>query len=179
MFKYKNFELKTNKYNIKRIKQLKDRQNNIDVKLSGKSTITISQLPNYTEFYNQFLINKILKGYYRISEIKSIVDLERRLDVIVFRLGYSRSIDQARDFIKTGKVKVNNCTIKNSNYFVEIGSTIEIDNTITPSITFFRSLLPFFHLPDHLITIHFRKGILIKKPSLKNITLPPYPNLKG
>lgn len=51
--------------------------------------------------------------------------LERRLDVVVFKLGFARSVQEAKYLIETNQIKVNSNFIKNPNHLVELGSKIQ------------------------------------------------------
>jgi ribosomal protein S4 len=58
-----------------------------------------------------------------------ICELEKRLDVILFRLGMASSILEARFLIKSGLIKINDKVVHSKSYSksINIGSKISVD----------------------------------------------------
>lgn len=89
--------------------------------------------PNITlEFKDQFTAHQIAKTYYgdlnQFQMKDSLLKIEERLDVLVYRTGRPRSLFEARSLIRHGKVTVNNTINKDKNSKVTVGSTITIQN---------------------------------------------------
>jgi small subunit ribosomal protein S4 len=52
--------------------------------------------------------------------------LERRLDNVVYRLGFSSSLSQARQLVRHGHYQVNGRTVTIPSYLVEVGDVVSI-----------------------------------------------------
>ncbi len=65
-----------------------------------------------------------------------LILLERRLDNVVFRMGFASSRMQARQFIKHGHVTVNGKIVNISSYRVKEGSVIEIRDSFKSNVMF-------------------------------------------
>jgi len=100
--------------------------------------------------------------------------LESRLDVLVFRLQFARSLFQARSLIKQGKIKVNNSICRNPNSIITIGSSITCTSPETPATLLARSYLSFFPIPDHLILTSFNTGVLLATANISSLPYPQY-----
>jgi len=101
--------------------------------------------------------------------------LERRLDNVVYRLGFANSRAKARQLVKHSHVLVNGRKVNIPSYMVEVSDLIEIkekshsipelkelkDGEIKPSV------------PDWLeVDVKNLKGKIVKIPSRKDIDLP-------
>lgn len=98
-----------------------------------------------TEFQIRFKAKQTIKHYYGslsenyLQNIKIatsqkggesfVCELEKRLDVVVFRLGFASSLLEARNLIKSGLVKINDKKVHSHSYSkpVNVGSKISID----------------------------------------------------
>lgn len=61
-----------------------------------------------------------------VTGSKLLVSLERRLDNIVYRLGFASSRRQARQFVSHGQVLVNGKCINLPSYEVKVGDNVEV-----------------------------------------------------
>jgi ribosomal protein S4 len=82
----------------------------------------IKLLSGFNQIYklNNFVekIEKKTRNKWRLSKTSSLVALiERRLDIVLFRIGFSSTLSQARQLISHRKVLVNN-TIVTSPFFI-------------------------------------------------------------
>jgi len=101
-----------------------------------------------TEFQNRFKAKQVIKHYYgslsenylrskilapRMGAHGVVCELEKRLDVLVFRFGFASSVLEARSFIKSGLVKINDKLAHTHSYSkpVNVGSKISI---LTPPV---------------------------------------------
>jgi ribosomal protein S4 len=69
---------------------------------------------------------------------------ERRLDVILVRIGYAKNIQHARDLIKYGVIFVDNVKITNKNYLVLSTSVVETKYYNSPFLLLYRYHLEHF-----------------------------------
>ena len=79
------------------------------------------------------LLEKMFKGYYLKASRKKgvtgsqlLLNLETRLDNIVYRLGFGISRAQARQFVNHGHVLVNGKIVNIASYLVSEGDVVEI-----------------------------------------------------
>ena len=95
-------------------------------------------------FYGQ-LLDKKLKDTIKKSKsslkknqipvTQILVDLlECRLDTVLYRAHFSKSIRESRLFIQHKHIYVNNSLMTNNNYIVQSGDVIHVSNTITKNI---------------------------------------------
>lgn len=157
------------------IKQLTlNPQYNISINRIGRTEILIDKpkLKTNSISYNQIKSLQKIKKEYSGSDINPKKhtntqinkQLEQRLNVLVFRLGFTRTILEANHLITRRKILVNHNIIKNPYFIVEVGSSIICN---TPNYThphFIHSLFPYFTIPSHLKLIGINKGILISTP---------------
>jgi len=52
--------------------------------------------------------------------------LERRLDTVIYRMGFARTIMQARQFVNHGHIKVNGRKVDIPSFLVKQGDVVEI-----------------------------------------------------
>lgn len=66
--------------------------------------------------------------------------LERRLDNVVYRLGFASSRAQARQFVRHGHITVNGKKVNIPSYITEVGHIIAVKGKSASSMDFFKSL---------------------------------------
>jgi ribosomal protein S4 len=128
-----------------------------------------------TEYQSQYKAKQLIKSFYgglsettlkNIRKVASytstplVCEIEKRLDVVLFRLGFARSIFEARTLIKGKFVSVNDKVI-NGNYgsyskILLIGDKITIETTELAYLAKIKHLrLNMFKLPTHLMLSPF------------------------
>lgn len=152
-----------------------------------------------SEYQSQFKAKQLIKKFYGNLSESDLINLtnknknnlplicliERRLDIVVFRLGFARSINEAKYLIKTKQIKVNNVIIKHSNFMVSNGSTIISSSLISYLSRLLYLKLNYIKLPSHLFyytpIYSFKEnnkwegnliGMFIKDPLESEIYLP-------
>ena len=55
-----------------------------------------------------------------------LVLLERRLDNVVYRLGFASSLAQARQIVRHGHIEVNGKTVTIPSYLLEVGEVVSV-----------------------------------------------------
>ena len=60
--------------------------------------------------------------------------LERRIDSVVFRAGFSETIPQARQWVQHGHVLVDGEAIRSAKYLVPVGATVTLEPNIWPAV---------------------------------------------
>ncbi|MDP2647674.1 MAG: 30S ribosomal protein S4, partial [Candidatus Yanofskybacteria bacterium] len=114
---------------------------------------------NPTEFRLQLRSKQKVRNIYRMMEkqfkgtVKKALDtklepytailqkLERRLDNVVFRMGFAQSRDQARQLVNHGHILVNGRKVSIPSYETRIGEVITIREG-SKSSTFFSTAMP-------------------------------------
>jgi len=104
-----------------------------------------------------------------------LILLERRLDNVVFRLGFASSRRHARQLVNHGHVLVNNKRVDIPSYLVEPGDSITLKEKIlsTPNVaeslekTEIRGIPPWLELD-----IENKKGRILAYPKREDIQLP-------
>ncbi len=97
-----------------------------------------------SSYGTQLLEKQRLRAYYEVMEkqfrryvsraVKSdettgaalVISLETRLDNLVYRLGFARSIRQARQMVVHGHIRVNNQKVDIPSYAVSVGDVISL-----------------------------------------------------
>ncbi len=128
------------------------------------------------EYQSQFKAKQWIKNFYgKLSESRfklsvknkieeSIINyLEKRLDVIVFRLGFARSIQEARYLIETKKIKVNTQMISNPNFIVEVGSKISTTSLLSYEAKLRHLKLNVLKTPSHLYNVQINNPQMINR----------------
>lgn len=79
------------------------------------------------------VLERQFRNYFEIAEKKSGITgenflqiLEKRLDNVIYRLGFATSRNEARQIILHGHVRVNGIKVNIPSYLVSVGDTIEI-----------------------------------------------------
>jgi len=70
------------------------------------------------------------------KQILSFHRLSHRLDYLIFKLGFSLSLDQSRQFITHGKVFVNNKAIYSRYHLLKSGDSVTFDHTVIRQLQF-------------------------------------------
>lgn len=90
-------------------------------------------IQNY-KFYYLYNSCYIVVNYYyqsfkesKIKKIKTIEPLDNKLDVVLCKSKLSSNLKKARQLIIQGKVLINNKTIKNKSYILNVGDIIEVN----------------------------------------------------
>ena len=160
---------------------------NLSIECPGKSKITVANpsLRLKSESFKKFKTTQGIKIFYGGISAKTykqltrnmkqkplFTQLESRLDVIVFRLGFALSVFQARQLIRHGFVMVNGKLATSINSLVTVGELIQCTSDSSPSILFSRRALPNFPLPPHLKLISCSKGLLVSSPRSSAVRIP-------
>ena len=150
----------------------------------NKGWLDVLLTPNLSPFKLQFYTKQFLKEFYILDRANSLNRalrfakhkklsilsvLESRLDVLVFRLSFAKSIFHARNLIHSGLIKVNGQIVKDIHFFVEQGSSIHSDYSLTPTYSLYSLIRP---LPSYLIHLHFNKGVILRTPNHKDLLFP-------
>ncbi len=87
------------------------------------------------------LSEKQFKRFFTMAERKEgitgtnfLILLERRIDNMVFRLGFATSHAEARQLVSHKHVAVNGKTVSSSSYMVKVGDVIEVRHKNLPSV---------------------------------------------
>lgn len=98
--------------------------------------------------------------------------LETRLDNIVYRLGYARSIHGARQLVVHGHIRVNNQVVDRPSYKVEVGNVIQLTDKakqlriINDSLSEGRVIPPYLAFDDAV-----QKGTLARLPEPSDLPI--------
>ena len=87
------------------------------------------------------LSEKQFKRFFVMAERKEgitgtnfLIFLERRIDNMVFRLGFATSRAEARQLVSHKHIAVNGKTVNSSSYLVRVGDVIEVRHKNLPSV---------------------------------------------
>jgi small subunit ribosomal protein S4 len=106
--------------------------------------------------------------------------LERRLDMVVFRMYFGESIFSAKQLIQHGKIFVNGNKVTTKSFQVQNGDLIEIDKSIHSTIIKNIENANYFFIPRYLeCNFKLYKGIFLYSPSISEIVYPMKMNLKA
>ncbi len=166
----------------------------IEVIRPGKKVLKVHLLERDSEWKAQFLAKQKIKYFYGdLSEkslrysiraahrekIQPLVYLEKRLDVLVYRLNMATSIDEAGSLIRQGFIWVNGRQVRQIGQIIQVGSHIE-NKQAKAWLNYYKSRV--FDLqnapsisknwPSHLLSLSYNQGILLKNPSEREIYLP-------
>lgn len=144
-------------------------------------------------YATQLMAKQKLKGYYgnvgerqfrRIYELASrlrgdtaenlIGLLERRLDIVCYRLNYVPTVFAARQLVNHGHVRVNGKRVNIPSYMVEEGDVIELgERAKTMPMVLETQQRPEREIPDYLqLDPRSLKGTYLRVPKMADV---PYP----
>ena len=106
--------------------------------------------------------------------------LERRLDNIVYRLGFGLSRSGARQMICHGHVTVNGKRVDISSYEVRVGDVISVKERKSSKGLVEASLAESTReVPDFLVRVEGQKpeGHIVRLPEAEDVSIPVEPNL--
>lgn len=89
------------------------------------------------QFEKYFVMAESMKG---ITGENLLRLLERRLDNVVFRLGFASSRPQARQFVRHGHITVDGKKVNIPSYLVDVGQVIAVKEKSSSNVDFFKSL---------------------------------------
>ena len=165
------------KFNYPRIMQKKKRQ-----KMFVRDYIVkLHDLLRFRVYYGDMTIKKFRKYLQKVNtrrldfESKICFLLESRLDILLFRLNLVKTPREARQYIKCGKVRVNDQAVNKLNYQLYINDIITFEKEL--SIFFFKNLLlkleekkVLFNYPKYVeMNYNLMKCIFISYPLRKYI----------
>lgn len=126
------------------------------------------------------LSEKQFKRFFTMAERKPgitgsnfLVLLERRLDNMVYRLGFATSRKEARQLVSHKHVLVNGKCVNISSYLVKAGDVISIKNKDLPSVKNALETVVRRGLPSWLeLDKENMRGIVRQLPTREDITMP-------
>ena len=125
-----------------------------------------------SQFRNYFEKAESMKG---ITGENLLQLLERRLDNVVFRLGFASSRAQARQFVRHGHITVNGKRVNIPSYLVETGQTVAVAEKSASNMECFKALkdqgaktIPAWLSVDY----DKAEGIVSALPSREDIDIP-------
>ena len=143
-----------------------------------------------SEYGEQLLEKQKLKAYYGVLErqfrryvdeaLKSkgnpgdilVQNLERRLDNIVYRLGFASTLRQARQMVIHGHIRVNGEKLDRPSYRVKVGETISLREKSRSIEMFAENFKNSITCPDYLQKdIESFSGKLIRLPRREEIPI--------
>lgn len=110
-----------------------------------------------------------------MTGVNLLVLLERRLDNVVYRLGFADSRMQARQFVRHGHFLVNGRKVDIPSFLVKKGDIIELANKekICPPITQALDAVARRGIPEWLqLDRDAMKGAVVALPERRDITMP-------
>lgn len=161
----------------------------VNISIPGQLPFNIIQPPKFirSQFQLQYTSKQQLKYFYgnlskveyskilslaKLKNISIISLIETRLDVLIFRLNYARSIFQARQFISNGYVTIDNNINRFASTLVPIGSKISINIPKIYNNKLFISSANYNTISEYLLEITPNSAILINYPNIDTILLP-------
>jgi ribosomal protein S4 len=129
-----------------------------------------------TTFQKRFNKTKEIRNYYKIatrdikkSIVNTIIEMETRLDVIIVRMNLVRSINESRQKINHGKVRVNEKEIRSKNYKIEEGDIIEVIGK-RGKIKEINEII----MNEGINEVNYKigKGVYVRKAKLTEISVP-------
>ncbi|MDD3840351.1 MAG: 30S ribosomal protein S4 [Clostridia bacterium] len=126
------------------------------------------------------IMEKQFRRYYRIAErTKGVTGenllqiLERRLDNVIFRMGFGGSRSQARQIVLHGHIYVNGRKVNIPSYSVEVGDVISIKERSKSSALFKENIEQKSAVPEWLkVDTEKMEGQVIALPTREDIDLP-------
>ena len=105
-----------------------------------------------------------------------LTTIERRLDNVVYRLGFAMTRREARQAVNHGHFTVNGKRVDIPSYLVSVGDVIEVSERSLSSVMFKRLLgedAPVFTIPQWLERDkNTLKGTVVKMPAREDIDFP-------
>jgi small subunit ribosomal protein S4 len=100
--------------------------------------------------------------------------LERRLDSVVYRLNFARTIFSARQLVSHKHVKVNGQSVNIPSYIVKPGDIIEVTDSAKENVNVMDAIQKMERsIPDYLECVASEfKGTFVRTPKLADV---PYP----
>jgi small subunit ribosomal protein S4 len=101
--------------------------------------------------------------------------IECRLDIVLYRLGFSNSIHCSHQFINHGYIRVNGIRTRSKNIILERGDCIDIEprywETVSKKIKTFLREKPFFSPPPMYLETNYKllTSTLLKEPKLTDL----------
>lgn len=123
--------------------------------------------------YVRQVLEKIHKSENLSQELIKL--LEKRLDSVVFRLGFAKSRGQARQLVTHGYFSVNGKAVDIPSFQVKKGDEIVLKENKRKKLVFedLSKSLEKMRLPDWLsVDNETLKGIIVAEPSLEQVNLP-------
>ena len=124
----------------------------------------------FHEYYN-----KASKSQGRTGEVL-LTTIERRLDNVVYRLGFAMTRREARQAVSHGHFTVNGKRVNIPSYLVKVGDVIEVCEKSRSSVMFKRLTgedAPVFTIPQWLERDkNALKGTVVKMPAREDIDFP-------
>jgi ribosomal protein S4 len=105
----------------------------------NKSIMNRRKLKLFFGFYKTSLLKKInnkkafkktKSRFFFLKELEFCSLLERRLDILLYRLGLVSTLFEAKQLISHKKIKINNCFISSYSYLLRKGDHISFDSSI-------------------------------------------------
>jgi len=108
----------------------------------NKSILNIRKLKLLFGFHRTSLLKKInkksklknVKSQHFLKEVRFCSLLERRLDVLFYRLGLVSTLFEAKQLLSHKKVKINNYFVSSYSYLLKKGDIISFDSSLEESI---------------------------------------------
>lgn len=117
------------------------------------------------EYKDQFTAHQIVKSYYgsinKTQLSNSLINIEERLDVLLYRTGRPKSIFEARFWIRKGFISVNGSINRNVYSHINIGSVINIKHPILSSLGLVGSHLCVKQAGSNLSIAIYKKPLLL------------------
>ncbi|MDP8322440.1 MAG: 30S ribosomal protein S4, partial [Candidatus Stygibacter australis] len=93
------------------------------IHLREKQKLRYTYLLLERQFHNYFAKADKMEG---MTGVNLLQLLERRLDTVIYRMGFARTIMQARQFVNHGHIKVNGRKVDIPSFLVKQGDVVEI-----------------------------------------------------
>lgn len=104
--------------------------------INQRSMLSVPKVEKYVQrisakssFLDDFIAKRIIKIYYGHAlkkHLKNMETMERRLYVILHRLGFAFNLSQARHYILRGLVKVNGTPLKQPTHVLNVGDKVSM-----------------------------------------------------
>jgi len=93
------------------------------IHLREKQKLRYTYLLLERQFHNYFAKADKMQG---MTGVNLLQLLERRLDTVIYRMGFARTIMQSRQFVNHGHIKVNGRKVDIPSFLVKQGDVVEI-----------------------------------------------------